>query len=176
MLFDLCQQYGFVVTKDNVQKIYKKDYPHKYENECKVIIKGVVDFEHAIWYQNQFVDAVIDLKFTANLKSTFGDFSWGKPEFMDHIQFDVYNYLSNKPCVYWVFDCTKELNQDIFMHDPDETNIQDMHTRINLTIIELITSYHMGWEAIGEYENCKDCPHNPRNGGNCQNAINIKSV
>jgi hypothetical protein len=32
------------------------------------------------------------------------------------------------------------------------------------------------WKKSGSFEICKDCPHNPRNGGDCKEAINIKEI
>jgi hypothetical protein len=46
--------------------------------------------------------AVIDLKFTSNIDNTFGNYCWGAPEFIDHIQADL---------TYWLLqDFDMELN------------------------------------------------------------------
>jgi hypothetical protein len=37
--------------------------------------------------------AMIDTKLTVDVHSTFGDFGWGNPKFLDHIQADMYHWI-----------------------------------------------------------------------------------
>ncbi len=173
----LCQQYGInILPGINTQIKYKINYQTEYDDRFTFYIKGIVDIVHPIYHQNEFIDCVIDLKLTENINNSFGPYAWGKPEYMDHIQFDIYNFLSGKTCLYWVFDYSKNMNQEIFMHNPDEDDIKMMHARIKQTIIELTYCFDTEFPQIGSFNNCKDCPHNPKNTGSCQEAINIKVV
>ncbi|MFA7132701.1 MAG: hypothetical protein WC108_05320 [Bacteroidales bacterium] len=172
----LCQQYGIEITEDNTQVKYKVDYPTEWDDKFKIYLTGVIDIEHKIYYQGEFIEAVIDLKLTADLKNTFGPFAWGNASQNDHLQFDMYNLMSGKRCVYWVFDYSKNKNQEMFMHDPDEEDIIMMHARIKHTIIELTFCYDSEWPVIADYDSCSNCPHNPKNTGNCRSADNIKTI
>lgn len=172
----LCAEYGITITDKNTQRRYRIPYEHEFKNECDVFITGVLDFEHPIWVKEEFVECVIDLKLTKSLTNTFGPHAWGNAEYNDHIQFDIYNFISKKPCLYWVFDYSKELNQEMFMHEVDEEDFSIMHQRIRQVIIELMFCKDNEWMQEPNYNSCKDCPHNPRNAGNCKKADNIKKV
>lgn len=88
-LFPIHQAYhGINIIKNvNVQvPIYKRygDF----------IIRGVIDiFPTTIFYDNTIQLAVCDLKFTGDVNNTHGDYCWGKPEWMDHIQADLYSWI-----------------------------------------------------------------------------------
>ena len=41
----------------------------------------------------ELVLGIVDLKSTGSIRNTFGNFSWGSPEYMDHIQGDMYQWL-----------------------------------------------------------------------------------
>ena len=174
----LCSQYGIELSPDNVQNKYKQLYKHDFEDECEVYLTGVTDFEHPIYssVSNKLVDCVIDLKLTQKIDSTFGDYAWGNPVYIDHIQMDMYNYLTGKQGLYWVFDYSVGKKNDMFSHTPEQEDIDRLHFRIRQTIIELMYDYKMEYPANGVYEICKLCPHNPRNGGNCVKACNIKQI
>jgi hypothetical protein len=59
--------------------------------------------------------AVIDLKFTADVTSNWGDYCWGAPQFMDHLQPDS---------VYWILqDFDMELN---IKYNPEKEEIYRM--------------------------------------------------
>ena len=69
------------------QTIYKK-WSDRY------ILSGELDlFPTPILYNGIKRLAIIDLKLTADVHSTFGSFCWGKPQYMDHLQGDMYHYL-----------------------------------------------------------------------------------
>lgn len=57
-------------------------------------ISGEFDiFPTPIFYEGKSRLAIIDIKLTMDVNSEFGDFCWGKPQYMDHIQGDMYHYL-----------------------------------------------------------------------------------
>lgn len=60
----------------------------------KYLIVGELDlFPTAIQYNGTNRLAIVDVKLTSNVETTFGDFCWGTPQFMDHLQADMYHYL-----------------------------------------------------------------------------------
>lgn len=68
-------------------RIYKK-WDDKY------ILSGEYDwFPTPIFYEEQMRLAIIDLKFTGDINQQGGSFSWGSPQYMDHLQGDMYHYL-----------------------------------------------------------------------------------
>lgn len=59
-----------------------------------VILRGEMDiFPTTIIWEDQLCLAIIDIKFTADVNSTFGPYSWGDTERVDYIQGDFYHYL-----------------------------------------------------------------------------------
>ena len=60
----------------------------------KYLIVGELDlFPTPILYEGHTQLAIIDVKATSNVDTTFGKFCWGTPKFMDHLQADMYHYL-----------------------------------------------------------------------------------
>jgi hypothetical protein len=58
------------------------------------VIRGVLDlFPTPIFLDGELKFAVVDIKFTGDVDSTHGDYCWGKPEWMDHIQADLYSWM-----------------------------------------------------------------------------------
>lgn len=41
----------------------------------------------------ELVLAIVDLKFTGSVRTTYGSFGWGSPKYMDHAQGDMYQWL-----------------------------------------------------------------------------------
>ena len=78
--------HGLEIKKNwNTQvKIYK-------QLSSNIFLVGDLDIFPAIfeWTDGPFA-GIIDTKLTMNIFSTFGDYSWGSPEYIDHIQPDVY--------------------------------------------------------------------------------------
>jgi hypothetical protein len=171
----LAERYGLVITEDNIQIRHEKEWNKYIHDDVIVLLTGVTDIETSILYQGEIVDAVIDLKLTGNLQKSWGDFDWQHPEFMDHIQMDMYYELTGKEPFYWVFDIKNEENL-IYHHIIDEQGLNDLEYRINKTALELKFDLDNNWKKSGSFEICKDCPHNPRNGGDCKEAINIKEI
>lgn len=59
-----------------------------------VMLRGELDiFPTTIIWDDQLSLAIIDIKFTADVNSTFGEYSWGDTEKVDYIQADFYHYL-----------------------------------------------------------------------------------
>lgn len=144
--------------------------------------------------------AIIDLKLTADINVTFGEYCWGAPEFMDLIQAYMYHYcarqvinhvdtnpnmveLLTKPAVnliqqnqlefyYWVFNYKKEELQDKLVKVVwDATKEQEFHEAIRKTV-SLIEFYEtQSWPTKPQYKLCKECTV-----FDCPARTNVQSV
>lgn len=67
-----------------------------YDENLDIIITAELDiFPTTIMHEGTIKNTIIDLKLTANVHSTYGDYSWGDLTYMDFIQADAYMYLVN---------------------------------------------------------------------------------
>jgi hypothetical protein len=173
----LVQAYGINILPHAVQKSYKKPFPSSIDKYLHCVLTGTIDFEASILLPNTttLTDTVFDLKLCANLNG-FGEFDWSKPEFMDLLQADFYVYLTNKHFIYWIFEHGKNKRQTMYQHYLDETNINNMFERIEMTLHGLYEDYLNKWPIEPNYDSCDNCPLNKKNGGNCPLAINIKTI
>jgi hypothetical protein len=107
-----------VVPELNTQvTIYKR-----WSKDPRWILKGILDLFPTPFLVNDKLELnIIDLKTTGNIMSTFGKFSWGHPESMDHIQAMLYYEL--------VRDIDFELNDELqsghYLRDIFTTEVQE---------------------------------------------------
>jgi hypothetical protein len=131
--------------------------------------------------------AIIDIKLTADLNSTYGEYCWGSPEYMDHSQGYMYHYGArqiinhvdlnphmtsiltrnvieliredNLRFYYWVFNYKKELLEDKLVKvNWDPTVENELHEMINKTINLIEYNERLGWPTKPDYKVCKECP------------------
>ena len=130
--------------------------------------------------------AIIDLKLTADVNATYGEYCWGSPEFLDLIQAYMYHYcarqvidhvnlnphmteLLTRPAVelikknelefyYWVFNYKKETLEDKLIKVVwDSTKEAEFHEAVRKTI-SLIEYWELkGWPTQPNYKLCKEC-------------------
>jgi hypothetical protein len=144
--------------------------------------------------------ALIDLKLTADINVTFGEYCWGAPEYLDPIQALMYHYivrevikyphlnphikdLLTKPAVelikkdgiefyYWVFNYKKTILEDKLIKVKwDKTREYELHESINKTISTIDKYESLGWPTNPNYHRCKDCPV-----FECPDKQNIQSI
>ena len=130
--------------------------------------------------------AVIDLKLTADVNTTFGEYCWGAPEFLDLIQAYTYHYcarkvidnvhlnphmveLLTKPAVdlirknglefyYWVFNYKKDVLEDKLIKVVwDEQKEQEFHEAVRKTISLIEYWEQLEWPTRPNYKLCKEC-------------------
>lgn len=131
--------------------------------------------------------AIIDLKLTSDLNSTWGDFCWGEFEKMDPIQGYMYHYMVRdiNPVLnpessqlvtdhmddlirhnevlyyYWVFNYkpgTKDVLRDQFFGVLwDDVRKDKLEEVIRKTASTISYYSERGWVAAGTYDTCKDC-------------------
>lgn len=178
----------------------------------KYILAGELDlFPTPILHDGKLQLAIIDVKVTSNVETTFGPFCWGSPQFMDHLQADMYHLLvrnidfdlnphlknvvnenilhnlnnDNVIFLYWVWGYQKEpleLQEKIIERsyfDNEKFNSvnfrqKEMKERIRKAIAIIEREEQFGWEANPIPDQCKNCPINQANGGDCDKSINLK--
>ena len=107
----------------------------------KVLVRTEIDlFPTPFLFEDKFVLSVIDVKFTSDINSSWGDFCWGKPEFVDHIQADM---------TYWLLqDFDMELNlkfnpekEEIYRNVFENSSIKKMIENEDIYFIYFIIGY-----------------------------------
>lgn len=177
-------QRQMMISEYNTQvPIYKK-----WEHNPEVFIRGELDiFPTPILGKEGLQMAMVDLKLTADIDNEYGDFCWGDPFRMDHIQGQTYHYLVrdidpllNKGVrdivtepvrniinnnqvlfLYWVFSYgSGDLKDKFVRYDWDKVREAEFHESVRKTV-SIIEDYEsQEWPAVPEYERCIKCPIN----------------
>ena len=176
----------------------------KYEmtiNENQVTVHGDLEierFEHIKFELEGTIDNItgvnspifhharagIDMKLTMDRNSEFSEWSWGKPEYMDHVQLVLYGFLSKLPQAYMIFDykardrghkfipvATPEMfpnGQPEDLHMRQHYNLaKERFTDLRINIKDVAHTI-LKWDATEyepepSYEACKNCPLSPQN-------------
>lgn len=177
----VCEQHGIIINKEekpgmpkNVQKNFYIPIELEGFNEegIETVISMTADILSPISYgQVDYPMAVLDLKLTWDRNSTFGDYCWGVPEYMDHIQAYVYGFILGFPFFYIVFDYnSKERGYKIIpvntnLQHPDSNKREEAMRRyketieiIKETINRILNHHYHGWYTNPNHDNCKSCP------------------
>jgi hypothetical protein len=177
----VCAKYQININEYNTQVLIKK----RWEKNPDIMLHGELDiFPTAVLSKEGLKLATIDLKLTSNIDNTFGDFCWGSPSYLDHIQADMYNYLVRdidfelnphlKDIIpesvldiinnnwfsfyYLVFDYKKDSKWKPIERKWDNTIKSELFESIRKTE-RLINKYDLeGWNENPSYEKCKNCP------------------
>jgi len=147
-------------------------------------------FPTTILYKGEILPlASIDLKVTKDIDSTWGDYSWGAVEHMDHTQlvfqhylakeFDIklnhsmnpeifekglirketMSHLNDLPVFYWVFEYGTKLRNMLIRVNVDNLRMAELKETIRKTVA-----------------NYRYCPLARHNGGLCMETTSIKEV
>ena len=158
----LLPTYGMQIVE--VQKVVTA--PWVYDDD--ITLRIVIDFLSPIKYRvgNQIYDyplALMDLKLTQNIHNNFGDYSWGFPANMDHLQAILYshvweeNYGEQLPWFYWVFDYKKNPENKLIRKKVDNLQIAEMHESIRKTQANLLYYEAEDWPTNPSIDVCKSC-------------------
>jgi hypothetical protein len=107
---------------------------------------------------------VIDLKLTESVENKFGDFAWGSPEFLDHTQAFLIDYLYNakfkhKPDFYYfVFDYSPSKGFKFLKKRITEVDQFEMINRIEYAMGRIAMFEADGYVTVANAKNCKNCP------------------
>ena len=180
--YHLADKYQITVSEGNTQVRIVIPW-HKDEN---IHLSMEFDiFPTAIMTNSGLKLAVIDLKLTTDVNSTYGEFCWGSPEYMDITQALMYTYgikqvinhvemnphlrdILSKPAVnlinnggleffYWVFSY-KKLEDKLIKVVWDSTRESELHETINKAISMIEYYEGLGWPTKPDYRLCKNCP------------------
>jgi hypothetical protein len=169
------ENHGIIVNSEglskNIQVRQKVKWPCKEYPGIDVWIYATADLispfkDNGIDYEM----SVIDIKGTADVNSTFGEYGWGEPKYLDHFQMVLYNRVYELPVLYLVFDWSKNLgykaipvNVNINHPDQEKANeakyrIREMEETVRKTIIDLVSYEKEGWKTNPGIE-CDKCPN-----------------
>jgi hypothetical protein len=106
---------------------------------------------------------IIDLKFTANVESTFGHFCWGDIASMNVLQSNVYKYILKKltgKChffEYWVYDCSPRVGNVVHDMATSWDDVSNMRDQIVQAVDKRDAFDRMGYIEIPDIDECKGC-------------------
>lgn len=168
VFMNVLDQYGANI--ENTQIVFEREWDHEdniWDEDFEIIIRGVTDFRSPITGVGinghgeraiiTIPNAIHDLKLTADVNNTFGDYTWGTPYAMDHIQAKIYNYLTELPFFYWVFDYKTKPEYKIIHKYVDVVARMEMHETIRKVAEKLIGFEKYEWEPVPCYSLCKNC-------------------
>ena len=157
-----------------------------WDQDPDVLLKAELDiFPTTIKMEGKLEAAIIDLKLTADIHNDFGEYCYGKPEYLDLIQAKMYHYVvrninqslnphldklltgsvnklieeDNILFLLWIFNYKKDVLEDKFIKVKwDEQKEQELHESIRKTIAILDHGEAKGWPTNPLYSLCKNCP------------------
>lgn len=109
-------------------------------------------------------NVVIDLKLTENTENKFGDFCWGTPEFIDHTQAYLIDFLYDqkfhvKPDFYYfVFGYNPAMGFKFLKKQVSEVDRMEMVRKMEYAMERVAIFESEGWKEFPTYSNCKNCP------------------
>lgn len=107
--------------------------------------------------------AIVDIKLSANINSTFGDYSWGEPHLMDHSQATMctmlveHKYNQTAPFYYFVFDYKPENEYKVIRKNVTEHDKYELLRKLEIASEEYIRMFEAKWPANPTFENCNKC-------------------
>lgn len=144
----------------------RKAFPFKVYIELETDLISPIsykDFRHEL--------AIIDWKLTIDRNGCFGDFCWGRPENMDHIQAWVYSFALKIPFFYVVVDYKardrgwKLVPVNTYTDHPNPKVAEqalmrrkEMFQTIRTVVSEIEFNHLHGWKTNPLPENCRTCP------------------
>lgn len=172
MFEEIAENLGVKIIKENIQVRVEKPWDHEYnewEEEYDIVITGIIDFISPVnamaFKENgergviQCENAVHDLKLTKDIWAVFGrNRSWAYPWTMNHTQLAIYNYITDLPAFYWVFDYKPKAEFRVYHKEMTSMEKLEMHEAIRKTAEKYIELDKVGWPASPAYYRCKDCP------------------
>lgn len=169
------KQLNLVIRKDNIWRQFNAEVDDavlKDRFKFQIFVEMETDLISPIKYKEFDHDvAIIDVKLTGDRNGCFGEFCWGEPERMDHIQAFLYSFTLDLPFFYIVMDYPASgrgwklvpVNTDVNHPDPrvaDEARKRkrEMFQTIRATAAEIESNHLHGWKTNPMPENCKGCP------------------
>lgn len=160
------EEYGIKMPKEKARQLSVTKEYNGYT------IKGIFDFVTEINSDEYgtYPIAVFDLKLTKDRDNEFGDFCWGVPENMDHIQAHMYTWLfldyykAHLPegyvpgFYYLLFDYKPAFGHKLVKVEYDAYYEGQLLERIDHCISKVEEAIKEEWPASPSPEMCKNCP------------------
>jgi hypothetical protein len=121
--------------------------------------------------------AIIDIKLTSNIHSTFGDFCWGTPENMDLLQSFMYPFIFKErfkdklpknyvpPFFYLVFDYKPDSEYKLIQTEYNFAEEEKLLKRVEYAYSQAQRCDELNWAPEPDMIQCNSCP--VANAGDC---------
>lgn len=191
----LIRKHQIIISDLNVQvPIYTR-----WDKDEDIMLKAELDiFPTTILINGELNAAIIDLKLTADIHSEYGEYCYGKPEYLDLIQAKMYHYVirnidpklnpnlselisgsiqnlindNRVQFLLWIFNYKKTVLEDKFIQVKWDGNKQaELNESIRKTIGILNMGEQQEWPTNPSYDLCKKCPYT-----SCPDKLQIQSV
>jgi hypothetical protein len=177
MFKHLYPQKGMTILNDksNIQIRGKKKWEMSPYLDVVVLLTGEADWITPYSENGISFDSIItDLKYTSDIRSTFGYEKWGhlftNPNLIDYTQATMYHLLFDLPFAYWLFDgkTTGMENKFFFVNlDPNHSDknlanaaqkrLYDFRESVNKTVNEIVFNFRRNWPAEPTPIRCEKC-------------------
>lgn len=149
---------------------------HKIPYNKDIDLEMTSDIEGSIFDDNYNEEraCIIDLKLTGNIHNQFGNFSWGNPYNMDHIQAIMYHHIVSEEIkmnlgtdngkiidlsfYYAIFDYKPKPEHILIEVKPTPIRKEEMKEAIRKAAEKVKINNEFGWSETPSYNNCIDCP------------------
>ncbi|MBN2617239.1 MAG: hypothetical protein JXR64_02880 [Spirochaetales bacterium] len=150
--------YGIEINNYTTQKTFCKVWRGLEKYNIIVIFTGDIDILSPINYKGiHYPLATIDLKLSQDLKTTWGDFSWGDPKSMDHAQAYSYSWITNLVFFYMVYDYKPNMNKKMFKVNTDKVIMGEFFESVRKATAEYIRAEVSGWKKDNTLGLCTNC-------------------
>lgn len=198
----LVKQYKIIITDSNIQVPILTVW----DQDPNVILSAELDvFPTTILLPDEndsnipkMSAAIVDLKLTADIHATYGEYCYGSPQFLDLIQAKMYHYvirhidkklnpnltglitdtvqsLIDKNAIkflLWIFNYKKDTLEDKFIQVLwDKTKEAELNESIRKTVSSLEVGEKLDWPTNPKYNLCTKCPWKT-----CPDRVKIQTV
>jgi hypothetical protein len=184
----LCDKLDLHINEYNVQVELSQTLNHKYR-----LVAHLDIFPVGIKTKKGVMPAIIDLKLTGNINSTYpAEFAWGDPSRLDDIQGVFYQYIVqnfdnddelkemikdfNFEFYYFVFDYKPFPESKYIKVDYNISKETELKEILRKTINIIETHDANGYGTYGDYDLCKKCSHNSDLGGDCEDTVSYQTI
>jgi hypothetical protein len=198
----LVKQHKIIITGNNVQvpilTMWDQDPDVLLSAELDVFPTTILLPDEEDENKLKMYAAIIDLKLTADIHATYGEYCYGSPQFLDLIQAKMYHYvvrninkklnptltglitdtvqsLIDKNAIQfllWIFGYKKEVLEDKFIKVSwDATKEAELHESIRKTVSSLEMGEKLDWPTNPIFHLCKGCPWKE-----CPDRIKIQTI
>lgn len=198
----LVKQYKMIITDSNVQVPILIEWgqdPNVYLSaELDIFPTTILLPDEEEGNVPKMFAAIIDLKLTADINATYGEYCYGNPQYLDLTQGKMYHYvvrninknlnpglsglitdtvqsLIDKNAIkflLWVFNYKKDTLEDKFIQVKWDANKEaELHESIRKTVSSLEAGEKLDWPTNPIFHLCKSCPVK-----DCKDRVKIQTV